>query len=135
MIVLAVLGGLLGLLTIVGGAMINSYVDLSQLPELGSNPGGVVSTMFTIVGVIVISYSLVYLIGGIGVLRSRDWGRIIGIIVGILSGLFWLAAVGGSGSATNVNTQGSVVFPLVLLLVHAYIVVTLVAFWRARRSA
>ena len=101
--------------------MINSYVDLSQFSELGSNPGGVVSTMFTIVGVVVIVYSLVYLIGGIGVLRSRDWGRVIGIVVGILSGLFWLAAVGGSGSAASGNAQSSIAFPLVLLLIHAYI--------------
>ena len=68
--------------------------------------------MFTIVGVVVIVYSLVYLIGGIGVLRSRDWGRVIGIVVGILSGLFWLAAVGGSGSAASGNAQSSIAFPL-----------------------
>jgi hypothetical protein len=136
LIVLAVGGMLIGLAAMASATLIDDYFDFGQVPELGPNAGDVVGSVVTFFGAIIIAYSVVYLIGGIGVLRSRDWGRVIGIVVGVLSGLFWLASVSGAGNmATSSGGTSSIVFPLVLLIVHVYIVVVLAMLWRAKRTA
>ena len=85
-------------------------------------------------GVIIVAYSLVYIIGAIGVLRSKGWGRVMGIVVGILSGLFWLAGLSGSGSSSS-GGGGSLIFVIVLLALHVYVFVTLAFFWRSKAIA
>jgi len=74
------------------------------------------------VGIIVVLYSVAYIVGGIGVLRTREWGRVMGIVLGIISGLIWLAGLSGD--------RGGVIVALVMLLVHVYIVVVLAIRWR-----
>jgi uncharacterized membrane protein len=93
----------------------------------------VLGSAVTFVGIIVVVYSLLYIIGGVGVVRSRNWGRVTGIIVGILSGLVWLSSFANSGRMSEAtNTANGGPFALVLLLIHLYIVVTLLFFWRSR---
>ena len=73
-----------------------------------------------------------YLAAGIGVVRSRDWGRVLGIIVGILSGLIWLSGLSGGG---RVGVEDTIVGTLIGAGIHIYIVVALLFFWRTKPSS
>jgi hypothetical protein len=131
MIILGVLGGLFGLAIAVFGSSVVKSLDLSQFGDLNNtninDPAALISGAIAFVGIVVVVYSLVYLIGGIGVVRSRGWGRVMGVIVGILSGLFWLAGLTGGRS-------DGLGFALVMVAIHAYIVVALLVFWRRKTA-
>jgi len=133
LIVLGILGGLIGLfVAIVGGTFFASLGDFMQIPDLeGATAGSIIGGFIAFFGVIVVIYSLVYLIGGIGVLRSAGWGRVMGLIVGILSGLIWLSGFSGAGEVSSGNGG---IGTLLMLAVHAYIVVVLLFFWKGRPS-
>lgn len=134
-IILMVLGGLgliVGALAFAGTAFFSQLAgDLGDIPGLpaGTDAGDVVAGAFAVLGVIVVAYSLAYVVGGIGVWRGRGWGRVIGLVVSILSGLIWLPAV------TSSNIEGTQVVPIALLAVHVYVIVVLAVFWRSRASA
>lgn len=133
LIVLGVLGALLGIAFAVLGSSFVKQLDLTQYGDFGNvnDPAAIVSGAIAFVGIIVVVYSLVYLIGGIGIVRSRGWGRVMGLIVGILSGLFWLLSLTGGGSA---GASGGIFFPLVMFAIHAYVVVVLIMFWRSKTA-
>jgi hypothetical protein len=133
MIIGGILFGLAGLgVAVLGRAVIESFGDLGQIPGLeGVDAGALASGIMTFVGILIMLYALLYLIGGIGIVRSREWGRVIGIIVGVLSGLLWL----GSVATPDVDgARQSIAGSLVMLAIHAYILVVLIFFWRSRSS-
>ena len=129
-----ILGGLAGLaVALIGGTFAASLGDLITVPGLsGGDAGAVFGGVVAFVGAIIVIYSVVYLIAGIGVLRNRNWGRIMGLTVGILSGLIWLGTV---TSPAQPDVQQSIVGSLIALAVHVYIVVALLLFWRSSPSA
>ena len=134
LVVLGVLGGLLSLLILTIGREVAQQFDFTNLPGVdtgGADVGAIAGSAVTFVGILLLVFSAFYIIGGIGTIRSRDWGRVLGIIIGILAGLFWLASIGGGGS----SGRGDLVFPLVLLAIHAYVAVALLFFWRTRAPA
>jgi hypothetical protein len=128
-----ILGGLAGLLVAAfGDSIVDMIENVRPMPDLeGMDPATFLSGVVVFIGIIVLVYSLVYLIAGIGVIRSRDWGRVLGLIVGILSGLIWLSGLGGAGRAGGGD---NIVVTLILLGIHVYIVVALLFFWRAKSS-
>jgi hypothetical protein len=134
--ILLLLGGiggiLLGLLIAVVGGSIVSSLNLSQFGDVsglnGADPNAVLTGAVAFIGIVILIYSLVYLLAGIGVVRSRGWGRVMGIIVGVLSGLFWLSGLSGGGSSGGLLV-------IVLLGIHAYIAVVLLFFWRSKATA
>ncbi|HEY4227138.1 MAG TPA: hypothetical protein VGM49_02280 [Candidatus Limnocylindrales bacterium] len=136
MLILGILGMVLGVLFFAGTALIGSLGDFQNIPGLpeGTNGANVVTGVLVFFGVIIVAYSLVYIIGSIGVLRSKGWGRVMGIVVGVLSGLFWLAGLSGSGSSSS-GGGGSLIFVIVLLALHVYVFVTLAFFWRSKATA
>ena len=142
MIILGILGALAGLLiAVVGGSFVSSFRNFADFPEFrnelnGADPGAVLGGIVAFVGILVLVYSIVYLIGGIGILRSKNWGRVIGIVVGILSGLIWLSSFASAGrvAAASGAASGGGGFALVLLVIHVYIAVVLLFFWRTRAS-
>lgn len=129
LLILGVLGGLLGLLVaLVGGSFVAGLGDLGYFPELeGADPAAILAGAVTFFGIVVVIYSLVYLFAGIGILRSRTWGRVMGLIVGIISGLIWLGGLGQTD-------QANIPFTIVMLAVHAYVVVVLILFWRTKTA-
>lgn len=127
LLILGILGGLLGLfVAVVGGSLASSFGELMEIPGV-TDPSGVIGGMVAFFGIIVVVYSLVYLFAGIGILRSRNWGRILGLIVGIISGLIWL---GGLGQTDQANLP----FTIIMLGVHAFVVVVLIMFWRTKTA-
>lgn len=134
LLLLAIGGGLLGLLIIVvGGTIISSLgSDLTNIPGYNGDPAALVTGVFAFIGILIIAYSVAYLLAGIGVLRNSNWARVLGIIVGIISGLIWLGGVTGGG---NSGAAGGGLFSIVLFAIHAYIVVALLFFWRTKPAA
>jgi len=128
-----ILGGLAGLaVAVFGNAIVQSLEDFGGMPEVeGMDMAAFMSGFIVFFGIIILVYSLVYLFAGIGVVRSRDWGRVLGLIVGILSGLIWLS---GLGSANQPGAGDSLVGTLIGLGIHVYIVVALLFFWRTKPS-
>jgi hypothetical protein len=125
------LGGLAGLaIAVVGRSIIEAFGDLGTIPGLeGYDATAIASGIMTFVGVLILIYSLLYLVGGIGVIRSRDWGRVLGLAVGILSGLIWL---GSFATPDQGSVRGSLTGSLIVFGIHAYIVVALLFFWRTK---
>jgi hypothetical protein len=135
--ILLVIGGVLGAIAglavaAVGPAVVDYLEDAGALPEVtGMNFEEFIRGFIVFFGVLLVAYSLVYLSAGIGVLRSRDWGRVLGIIVGILSGLLWLGSV---MTPAQPSVRDSVFGSLFAFGIHAYIVVALMFFWRRRTA-
>jgi hypothetical protein len=129
---LGVLGALAALALLTIGREFIRQFDFSSLPGLENvnDPGAFVAGAATFGGILLLAFSTLYIVGGVGVMRSRDWGRVIGIVIGIMAGLFWLGSFGTGGRAGG----GDASFCLVLLAVHAYIAIALMFFWRRRPS-
>jgi hypothetical protein len=130
---LGVLGALASLALLTIGREFIRQFDFSSLPGLENvnDPGGLVESAAIFGGILLLACSAFYIVGGVGVMRSRSWGRVIGIVIGILAGLFWLGSVGSASRAGG----GDMSFALVLLAVHAYVAVALLFFWRTRSPA
>lgn len=128
LVILGALGALASIALLTIGREFIRQFDMSSLPGLEqiSDPNAFVESAATFGGIIVLAFSAFYVIGGVGVMRSRDWGRVIGIVIGILAGLFWLASLGGRGGGST---------PIVLLAVHAYIAIALLFYWRNKAPA
>jgi hypothetical protein len=136
-----ILGILLGLLVaFVGGAFFANFEQFGggfpEFPELeGADPGAVFGGVIAFIGFIVVAYSVAYLLAGIGVLRNSNWARVLGIVVGIISGLIWLSGVSNANLADAGGGAGSMIFAVVMLAIHAYIVLALLFFWRDKGAA
>jgi hypothetical protein len=135
LMVLGIIGGLIGLLVAVLGGSIVSQFNLDDYGDFGglNDPAAILSGAIVFFGVLLVVFSLVYLIAGLGVVRSRGWGRVMGLIVGILGSLFWVASLTGSGSAGADAASGGV-FALVLLGIHLYITLALAFVWRRKAA-
>jgi hypothetical protein len=141
--ILLILGGiggiLLGLLVaIVGGSVVSSldFSRFNNMPDFnGADPGAVAGGVVAFFGAVVVAYSIAYLLAGIGVVRNSNWARVLGIILGIISGLIWLSGLTNANSAqTGAGSGGTLLFGVLAVGVHVYIVVSLLFFWRNRSS-
>ena len=133
LLVLGVLGLLIGVLFFAGTAFFSQLVGdvgMGQIPGLppGTDTADIVAGAFAFIGVILIAFSLLYVIAGFGVLQGRGWGRGIGVTIGVLSGLFWLAGLVGGGD------RSGLAFAAILLGLHLYVLLVLVFRWRSRAT-
>jgi hypothetical protein len=133
LVVLGVLGALASLALLTIGREFIRQFDFSTLPGLEqvNDPGGFVESAATFGGIFLLACSTFYIVGGVGVMRSKNWGRVSGIVIGILVGMFWLASVAGGGRTSG----GDISFALVLLAIHAYVAIVLLFFWRNKAAA
>jgi hypothetical protein len=141
--ILLLIGGiggiLLGLLIAVVGGTVVSNLNFDQFgyfPDLrGADPGTVAGGVTVFVGIIIAVYSIAYLLAGIGVLRSSNSGRVLGIVVGIISGLIWLGGAKNAGQIPDASgALGLGAFSIAMLALHVYVVAVLIFFWRTRTS-
>jgi hypothetical protein len=133
LVVMGVLGGIAALaLFTVGKSVIDSF-DLSNLPGLENvnDPNALVSGVVSFAAILLLVFSAFYIIGGVGAIRGAGWGRVIGIIIGILGTLFWLPAIAGSN---QVGAGESPIFTYVFLALHIFVFATLAFFWREKAS-
>jgi hypothetical protein len=133
LVVLGLFGALASLALLTIGREFIRQFDFSTLPGLEqvNDPSGFVESAAIFGGILVLAFSTFYIVGGVGVMRSKNWGRVIGIVIGILASLFWVAGVAGGGRASGGDTS----FALVLLAIHAYVAIVLLFFWRSKSPA
>src|SRR5262245_16181092 len=98
---LGALGALAAIAALTIGREFVHQFDFSTLPGLEqvNDPRGFVESALTFGAIVILSFSAFYIVGGVGIMRSRNWGRVIGIVIGVLAALFWLAGVAGGGQA------------------------------------
>jgi len=126
LLVLGILGMLFGVLFLASAALVSQLAGdfIGDIPEVtdGVTAGGIVGGVIAFFAVLVLAYSVAYVLGGIGVLRSSEWGRWLGIIVSVISGLIWAGGLSGGSD--------SIAFALVMFLIHLYVFFVLVFRWR-----
>jgi hypothetical protein len=133
LIVLGILGVLVALALLTIGREFVKQVDFTGLPGYtGGDPTAFVTSIVTYGGIVLLVCSTFYVVGGVGTTRSKEWGRVIGIVIGILGGLIWLGSVANIGRG---GPRDDVSFAVVLLALHAYVAIALLFFWRNRAPA
>jgi hypothetical protein len=124
--IFATLGGVLLLL---GGAVVKNLGDQTGVAAFGDLVGGVVAVF----GIVVLVIGIVQIFGGIGSWRGREWGRVIGLIYGVLGFLFGLAAAAG-GRSVETGSGNGVVVGLVILLIYGFVTFALGFRWKGRAA-
>ena len=119
---LATAGGIFALL---GGAIVKNAGDQNGLPGFGDVVGGAVA----VIGIIVLVIGIVQILGGVGAWRGSEWGRVIGLIYGVLGFLLGLAAAAGARNAAVVTGSGAAA-GLVIILIYGFIAVVLAIRWK-----
>jgi hypothetical protein len=118
LIVIGTLFTLLGLLVVIGGALLGSMADrpdlLADFPELTGAVGGIVA----IVGALVLGFGVIELLSGIFAMRGRGWARITAIAIAVVGGLFAFLGVIGPRSGDG----GGQALNLLLLVAYAFVV-------------
>src|SRR5438445_9492591 len=93
---------LCGLLLMVGGAFFGSMfgavsdaaakqpnvnpADAQKLAELASKGGGFFAAIFGVIGFLVLLFGALAIIGGIGLLGRKQWGRILTLVLASVAG-------------------------------------------------
>jgi hypothetical protein len=142
--ILLILGGIGGILlglavALIGGSVASNF-DFSRFSNStdlnGVDPGSIAGGVVAFFGAVVVAYSIAYLLAGIAVVRNANWGRVLGIILGIISGLIWLSGLSSANSAgTATSAASGGLFSIVAVAIHVYIVVALLFFWRSKPTA
>jgi hypothetical protein len=129
LIVLGILGVIAAVAVLTIGRELVNQFDFSGIPGYtGNDPNGFVGSVLAFLGIVVLVFSTFYIVGGVGITRSKDWGRITGIVIGILASLFWLLGVVG-------GRRADISFELELLALHVYVAIALLFFWRTHARA
>ncbi|HTI30205.1 MAG TPA: hypothetical protein VL687_07600 [Methylomirabilota bacterium] len=94
LLVIATLVGLFAILAMLGAAVMGQFSNFSgsqsgltqeQIDALSSWG----RTFILVIGGVALAISAAHLISGIGVLRRRSWGRILGLVMSVLGVLLW----------------------------------------------
>ena len=130
LLVFGVLASLAGVLFLLGGAVASGIGDDTGFTRFGDFVGGVL----VVVGIIVLLIGLVEILGGIGSWRGSEWGRVIGLVYGVLGFLFGLAAAAGGRRVEDVNagSGGGVAFGIVIILAYGFVTFALGFRWKDR---
>jgi hypothetical protein len=130
LVVLGALGVLIAIAMLTVGRQLIAQIDFSGMPgvEGVNDPNALAEGFLAFAGIVLLVCSTFYVVGGVGAMRSKNWGRVIGVVIGVLGGLFWLVGL-ANGSPRGTG------FVFVLLAIHAYVLVALLFFWRTRAPA
>ncbi len=146
-VVLVLLGlfwGLAGVVLIIGGSAFRSLFDqlggpLSTDSNSVDAAGNLVGGIFVGIGIVILVLAIVEVLGGIGAILGKTWGRIIGILYSLVFGLFLLLGLSGASRASDVTDTsgagGGIIFLLVMFLLYLYAFVVLIIRWRGRARA
>lgn len=129
----------IGALFVLGGAAAKVGSGGSGVPAI-AGLGNAVGDFIAGFGIVILVIAIIEILAGIGVLLSREWGRIIGICYALIFGFGSIFIVAGGANANNVSTDTTgggvaLIIGLVFLLGYAYTLVVLMARWRSRVTA
>jgi hypothetical protein len=126
----AVVGGAF----IAGGALLKGVLDVNDLPGFGDALGGALA----VIGIVILVFAIIEILGGIGALIGKDWARWIGVIYALIFGSFSLLILVSGSRASDVSNNGAlgaIVFFLVHVVLYAYVLIIFIARWRGRATA
>ncbi len=108
LIVIGVLLLLAGVLALAGGAM---FANMFQ-----GQDGGLLTGVFAFIGVIILFWAILHLVGGIGSLQGKGWGRWTGIVVAVITVIFAVLGLLGSMGRTD---AGGLIYQVVIIALYA----------------
>lgn len=127
LIVIGVILLLGAVLAFAGGALLaNAFGDIDG--------GGVFAGIAAFFGVLILFWSILHFLGGIGSLQGKGWGRWIGIVVSVITVIFGVLGLLGSFSG-GVNGS-SLVYQLVVIVLYgltAWVLIKAGSYFSARR--
>ena len=126
-ILLIAFGTLLGLFGLVFIAAAGASRDLSE-SVFGTTSAGTIGDFVAGVGIVIVVFAVIQIMGGIGSWRGNGWGRVIGLVYGVIGTLLGIGTLAGSGSSVR---QGSVGSGLFILAVYGFITLALAFRWKS----
>ncbi|MGH2511584.1 MAG: hypothetical protein ACRDGQ_02735, partial [Candidatus Limnocylindrales bacterium] len=138
-LLLGLLWGVIGAFIVIGGTAFSSITD--QFGPLNTtdantiaNAGDVVGGVIAGFGVVIVVLAVIEVLGGLGALFGKTFGRIVGILYSLLFGALLLLALSG---ATRADTGDANVGTGVLILgamfaMYLYSLIVLLLRWRGR---
>ena len=120
-------GALLGLLGLVFIAAASASRDLSE-SFFGTQSAEAIGGLVAGVGIVFLVIAIIQILGGIGSWRGSGWGRVIGLVYGVIGALLGLGTLAGSGSSVRQGGAGS---GLVILAIYGFVTLALAFRWKS----
>jgi hypothetical protein len=145
LLLLGLVWGAIGALLVVGGTAFHFLTDRFSVLNTDTagvtTAGNVVGGVIAGLGIVILVLAIVEVLGGLGALFGKTWGRVLGILYSLVFGAFLLIGLTGSmGAAGGVtgtdNAAGTgVIIILVMFLLYLYSLVILLVRWRGHARA
>lgn len=122
LLLFSLLPTLFGVIALLAGNTASAMNDLAtQFRSYGVDiTAEQLRTALVVVGAVLTIFGVLGLLGGIGMLLHRTWGRILAILVALLGTLFGIVAVMGALNG-NSGSGGSIIIPLVILVGYGFV--------------
>lgn len=130
----ALFWGAIGALIVFAGGLAKFGSSSTNVAQFGDAVGNFIAGF----GIVILVLAIIELIAGIGILMSKDWARVAGIVYALIFGFgsifIALAGVGASNTDTSTGAAGAgtLIFGLVFLIGYVYAIFALGLRWRAR---
>jgi hypothetical protein len=109
---------LFGLLLIAGGGFLATV--MSQSGGANASPiAGILAGLGAVAGIVVLGFGVIDVLMGIGLIKLKNWARIVAIVFSGLGAAFQLLGIVTALSHVNVV---AIVFPVIVLAIHALII-------------
>jgi len=107
-----------GLLFIAGGGVLATM--MSQSGGANASPlAGIMAGLGAVAGIVILGFGVIDLFVGIGLIKLKNWARIVAIVFSGIGAAFQLLGVLGSLTHPNI---GALVFQVVFLAIYALII-------------
>ncbi len=117
-IILGALGILIGILFVTAGSLFVSAVSSAQGVDTGAATG--LGGIFIVVAIVVALVGILEIYAGIQILKLRERGRMIGLVLAIISLVMNLLSIGRSSSSSIVSIliSGFIIYALITTKEH-----------------
>ena len=126
LIVIGVLMLLVAVLAFAGGALLANALG-------GAEGGGIFAGIAAFFGILVLVWGILHLVGGIGALQGKGWGRWTGIVVAVITVIFGVLGLLGSMGQTD---AGGLIYQIVIIVLYvgtAWALIQASSYFAARR--
>ena len=125
--------GAIGGLILLAGGLTKAGSGSTSFAQFGDAVGNFIAGF----GIVILVLAIIELIAGIGILMSKDWARVAGIVYSLIFGVgsifIVLAGVGAGNADSGTGAAAStLVFGLVFLVGYLYALFALGMRWRSR---
>jgi hypothetical protein len=134
LLLIGVFWGIVGAGFIAGGQVLKGYFDPANVPGLGDAVG----TALAAIGIVFVFFAFWEILGGIGAIAGKGWGRWIGIIYSLVFGIASLLSLSGTTRAagdTSADAMPILAFFGGHVIAYIFIFVVLAIRWRGKAPA